>query len=195
MKSLKAFHITGERQDMLQFLMQLDDLAFVRRARAVEETWQHFLEQCRHRRFHLLEVARARLAILRELIGGDWSCIASLLQQSEDAHYLQALHADWQATCRVPVRPTNSERKIRRALRDVLSSIERFNVQWSGAAATFDLSVPNRARLDYNRYYVVEKACAFGSEEIARSGFRPLDLLTVDHVLAEFPPLRVLQLR
>ena len=180
---------------MLQLLVQLDDLAFVRRARAVEESWQQFLEQSRRRRFHLLEVARVRLAVLRELIGGNWACLGPYLREPGDAEYLRSLSTEWQASCRVPLRPTASERKIRRALSDVLRSLQRFNTQWSRAASEMDLSIPNRARLDYNRYYVVEKACAFGSEELARSGFTPREPLTVEDVIASFPPLHVPQLR
>ncbi|MBS0265627.1 MAG: hypothetical protein JSS02_27090, partial [Planctomycetes bacterium] len=43
----------------------------------------------------------------------------------------------------------------------------------------------------YNRFYVVEKEAALRSPLIARAGFVPLVMVTVDRLLERFPLLEI----
>jgi hypothetical protein len=46
---------------------------------------------------------------------------------------------------------------------------------------------------DYNRYYPLEKACAFGNETLSEE-FRPLDMIDVGFLARRFPYLPIPQL-
>ena len=69
--------------------------------------------------------------------------------------------------------------------------MERFNRRWLPFVRGLDLTALNAERADYNRYYLLEKECAVRSPHIARQGYRPLDPVTHDDLLAALPPLPV----
>lgn len=53
--------------------------------------------------------------------------------------------------------PTTSSRALRRALRELTESIERFNQRWQEFLQGVDVSHVNELRDGYNRWYVLEK--------------------------------------
>jgi hypothetical protein len=107
---------------------------------------------------------------------------------------LRQLFTDLEPRLRLPVEPTSSNRKLRRALRDLIPTLERFNQRWREFLPTVDLMPVNQLREGYNRYYLLEKECAVRSVVIARQGFTPLKPLALDDLTALLPPLPVPQL-
>ena len=59
-----------------------------------------------------------------------------------------------------------------------------------GRGATVERAV-NDKRDGYNRYYVLEKACALRSDTLARLGFSPLPPMDLAELRAHLPPLPV----
>src|SRR5207244_3829950 len=101
------------------------------------------------------------------------------------------LHDELQPRLRVPVEPATAPRTLRRALRELAESIERFNQRWLKHLPTVDLTQVNQLRDGYNRYYLLEKECSVRSALVARQGFQRLEPLTVDDLIAQVPPLVV----
>jgi hypothetical protein len=167
-----------------------DAPAYVRRARGIEGDLAALLARGRERREELQAMARLRLGQLLALAGG-LSALRPLLADDEQLAVLDELRAILAPKLRVPIEPTTSARKLRRALADLVESLGRFNVRWATYLDKIDLGPLNRKRADYNRYYVLEKACALRSEVIARLGFTPLAPLTRVDVEALLPPLPV----
>ncbi|MGE3777497.1 MAG: hypothetical protein AB7F89_09960 [Pirellulaceae bacterium] len=181
----------GSRADFLKHIAQLDDPAFVRRARQVTDAWNRMTAACRRQRDELLEMTRLRLAIVAELVERDWTRVASHLRDPLLADTLADWYRAWKPQLRGTVPATQSGRRIRAALRELAESVERFNVKWRDVVQSQDLTTINRLRHDYNRYYVVEKACALQSESLAAAGFEPLPPVTVEQLFEIFPLLDV----
>ena len=91
--------------------------------------------------------------------------------------------------------PATSDAAIRRLLSELIASWERFNSRWLAYVNDLDLERVNRLRDGYNRYYLLEKECAIRSSRTAGAGFVPLPAVSVEDVLAEFPLLKVPQIR
>lgn len=193
MNDFFALEYEGSRCEFLKYALEFDDLAFVRRAREAHAAWEQVLRQCRARRWTLLEMSRLRLAQLHALVDGGWSRLQPWLFDPQQTKYLRELFQQWAPRLRAPVWPASSKRELRRAAADLARSFELFNRRWEQRLAQFDLGPVNRVRDGYNRYYVLEKASAFGSESIAQAGFQPLRPLTLDDLWREFPPLQELR--
>src|SRR5262249_689034 len=91
---------------------------------------------------------------------------------------LQQLFDELQPRLRLPLEATTSGWVLRGAAAELVESIERFNERWTQFLAKVDLGAVNRARDAYNRYFVLEKECAFGSASAARRDFQRLAPLT-----------------
>jgi hypothetical protein len=102
---------------------------------------------------------------------------------------LRRLHEELAPRLRDAVEPTTSPRALRRALRELGESIERFNRLWREFLAGVDLGRVNGLREGYNRYYLLEKECALRSPRLARQGYRPLPPLTREDLESLMPPL------
>src|SRR5262249_27096320 len=96
---------------------------------------------------------------------------------------------------RIPVAPTTSVRTLRRALLELIESLQRFNQRWQSYLEEVDCSRVNELREGYNRYYVLEKECVVRSPRLARQGVRPLEPLTPTEVAELVPPLPVPRLK
>jgi hypothetical protein len=177
-----------------QFMAQYDAPAYVRRARRVDAEWEGLLARCRGQREEWLPLVRVRLATLHAL-AADWGRLTALLADGEHVEALRRLHTELRPELRLPVPPTESARALRRAVTELAGSAERFNRRWRAYLETVDLGPVNAARDGYNRWYVLEKECALRSARLARQGFRPLELLTLEAVAAALPPLVVPRLR
>jgi hypothetical protein len=183
----------ADRREAQQLLSQYDAPAYVRRARGVEGAREHLLARCRRQREEWLGMVRLRLATLHDL-AGDWSALGRWLEE-EHCRALAELHAALSPKLRVPLEPTASPRALRRALRELIASLERFNARWQRYLGEVDLGPLNAVRDGYNRYYVLEKECALRSAVLARVNFQPLPPFTRADLAALLPPLVVPTLR
>lgn len=182
---------TNENTRLIQEVTaQFDAPAFVRRARRVEEAWSSLVGVCEQKRNELLTIPKLRLGVLRA-IAGDWANLSGLLTDNDDLRILQDLFELWQPRLRVPVGRSTSTRKLRLALGDVTASFGRFNGKWTDFVGQLDLREINTLRVEYNRFYVLEKECSVRSAAIARKGFRPLAPVTSEDIFRSFPLLCV----
>ena len=175
----------------LKMLSSLFDApAYVRRARNVEQALEHVLGKARAVRHEWLEMPRLRLGVLRAL-AGEWSALRAWLADDEQLAVLERLHEDLAPRLRLPPAPTRSPRALRRALSELIASLERFNARWLEHLRKIDLSQVNQLREGYNRYYLLEKVCAVRNDAVARAGFAPLSPLDLADLLRHLPPLPV----
>jgi hypothetical protein len=182
------------RHGVNRFLAHYGAPAYVRRARQVEEALDALVGHCRRQRDEWLDLVRIRLGQLHGL-AGDWAALRPLVADEGQIQRLSDLHAELKPRLRLPVASTSSARALRRALRELRESIDRFNHRWHDFLRKVDLSAVNEARDGYNRYYVLEKECAVRSPRLARIGFRRLEPMTLDELTALVPPLPVPQLQ
>ncbi len=184
--------VTNREEDNLfkSFIGHYDAPAYVRRARHVEEAFQALLAHCAQKREKLLEFVSLRLGVLRAL-AGDWAALDGVVQSEEDIVVLRRLEAALAPRLRVPLTATRSPRLLRRALIELIDSLERFNRRWAALVGEVDLTHLNALRAGYNRYYVIEKEFAVRSARVARRGFVPLPELTRAMLLEQFPLLPV----
>jgi hypothetical protein len=172
-------------------LGRFDAPAYVRRARAVEESLKSLVLECRGKRDALALMPRLRVGRLRLQAGGDWSALRPFLADDDQPAVLQALHDELRPVLRAPVAPLTADRRLRKALRELVASVEGLNRRWLEHLPTADRSAVDAARDLYNRYYLLEKECAVRSPSLARLGYRPLKLMTLDELLVLVPPLPV----
>jgi hypothetical protein len=161
--------------------------AFMRRARLVESLWLNLIEIGRTQRVQRLDMVGMRLAQLRDL-AGSWDALHPYLQDEADLARLIRLHDELQPRLHLPLESTTSERVVRGALRDLCGAMERFNRRWSRWLAEVDLVPVNKARHDFNRFYLLEKECAVGAV-LARRDFVPLAPLNRGDVERHLPLL------
>ena len=176
--------------EMNEIVARFGAPAYVRRARRMEEAFTQLLAACRRQRAEWLPIVRLRVGLLRAL-AGSWDQLRPLLADVSHADALAALHDELQPQLRVRIEPTTSPRTLRRALRELTESMERFNRRWLKYLQAVDLSHVNELRDGYNRYYLLEKECAVRSSLVARQGFRRLEPLSADELTSLLPPLVV----
>lgn len=182
--------VNASREELMQnVIAAFGGPAFLRRGRRVGEAWELLLEKCRKNRREWLEGVRLHLGLLQAL-AGDWTRLAPLIS-SEEIEILHNLYLDLQPHLRVSIDPNPSPRALRRALQDLLESLERFNHRWAEFLEQLDLKPVNQAREDYNRFYVLEKECALRSPRLARMGFVPLKPISRAEIWEQFPLLAV----
>lgn len=180
-----------EDQRIVQEMIgRFDAPSFIRRARHVEMTWTQLLDRCAHERLHRLEFVRLRLGQLRALLGS-WEALAEWLPEEHERNELICLHDELKPRLRLPLEPTTSRRVLRNATQDLVEAMARFNAGWTKWIAKLDLRPVNQARDAYNRYYLLEKECAFGAAAIARRDYQQLEPITLDDVARKFPLLSV----
>lgn len=77
-------------------------------------------------------------------------------------------------------------------LRELSSAIERFEPSWTKYVESVDLTSIDHLIESYNRYYLLEKECAFRSPRAAARGFTPMspyDRTRLRHRYAPLPRL------
>jgi hypothetical protein len=166
-----------------------DAPAYIRRARQVDTAFDEVVARCRTQRNEWLTMVRTRLGLLFAL-AGHWDNLQPLLANDQRS-LLRRLYADLQPRLRSAIVPTSSTRVLRRAVRELCESIERFNRRWQAFLPTVDLAPVNELREGYNRYYLLEKECALRSARLARIGYRPLGPLTTADLEEALPLLPV----
>lgn len=158
--------------------------AYMRRANRVETAFTDFIDRLRARRDELLGGVRLHLRFLMD-VAGSLDAVRPFVSDEQFAA-LSALVAQSGLKERSPTGA--SIRRLRRPLRELATSVVRFNRRWLRCAAEADLSAVNAERDGYNRWYLLEKECAVGVIR-ARHGFQPLGPVTTADVLRELPPL------
>jgi hypothetical protein len=180
----------AEGIDMSVLAGLFDAPAYVRRARNVEGALEHVLGKARAVRAEWLAMARMRLGVLHAL-AGEWQALRPWLADEDQLPLLERLRAELSPKLRLPPERTRSPRALRRALRELIESLERFNARWLEHLGKIDVTVVNQLREGYNRYYLLEKSCAVRNEAVARAGFVPMAPLDLAELLQHLPPLPV----
>jgi hypothetical protein len=179
-----------DRREINELLGLFDAPAYIRRARGLEEATRQLFDKYGKLRDDWLDMVKMHLAMLRDL-AGDWSAVRPLVADDEQVEHLRKLNDELRPRLIDPLKPTTRARALRRALRDLIASLERFNRRWAEQLAKIDLSAVNALREGYNRHYVLEKACALRNDVIARHGFTPLPPLRREDLEAALPLLPV----
>jgi hypothetical protein len=182
----------GSRGEFLKMLMeQGEEPSFLRRAREVQDAWDGLLKRCQSRHDETLRLPRMHLGNLSRQVNGDWSRLAAYLADENQVSLFAKLHEAWKPRLPAVIKSPSPWSSTRSSLLGFADSVDRFNRVWNKFLVNVDLSEVNRLRSNFNQYYPIEKAAAFDSEAIERLGFEPLDLATVEHLHASFPPLEV----
>jgi len=179
-----------ESHTLKRFMAQYDVPAYVRRERQVQEAFEELLQHCRRQREKWLVMVRLRLGCLQGL-AGNWDRLLPFLAGPEATAVLRELESTLQPRLRAPLDRTSSARVLRKALRELVESIEHFNRRWLPYLQTVDPTEVNVLRERYNQFYLLEKECAFRSARLAGHGFRRLKPVTVETLAALLPPLPV----
>ncbi|MFO0879202.1 MAG: hypothetical protein U0840_17800 [Gemmataceae bacterium] len=178
-----------DQRELNELLTLFDAPAYIRRARQVEHAYTQLLDRARRQREEWLLMVRLNLGRLHALAGG-WEALRPWMDADQQP-LLEQLWRDLSPRLRMPLRATTSPRPLRKALRELLDSLERFNTRWRAYLVGLDRTTINELREGYNRYYVLEKACALRSDTLARLQFAPLPPLQVADLEAALPPLPV----
>jgi hypothetical protein len=158
--------------------------AYVRRGRRVEEALEQLLAKCEDRRQQDVGAVVEKLGLVRSVAHLEDRMRPLLADEAELVAFRQLEGAVTSSTvANLP------ERQFSRAFRDLIAAIDRFNATWAAFLRKLDLKPLNDLRTDYNKYYLLEKECALRSPRLARHGYRPLTLLSVDDLFARFPLL------
>lgn len=170
----------------LNEMMGLFDVpAFARRGQDVEYALRSLHSRCGRKREELLEMVHVRLR--------QWA--AAAVGPDDWTDVLRApIDPLWPLTSAEPPRwaaAPASTRRRRAVVRDLIASVERFNARWREFVGKLGLSVINAEIADYNEFYPLEKECALGSARLALAGFRPIEPVSVESLLADHPVLPV----
>lgn len=186
------FDIQGSRGEFLKILADVgEEPAFIQRARSVEIAWQMLLSNCQRQREELLQWPRRHLAILAHRLRRDWSRLDPYLKDPASARCFEDLHRQWESKLPVTSDWTWSDRS---ALLAFVASIERFNQAWLHALRQVDLEEVNHVRAGYNRFYPIEKDCAFGIDRTALT-FEPIEMISFAKLTELFPLISLPALR
>lgn len=182
------FEYEGSRNEFLKILAEMgEEPAFIGRARSAQVALDSLLARCDTERTELLLWPRRYFTILRQRTAGDWSRLASHVATSECLSTFNSLSAQLPLVEQVESRLFLRDRT---ALRQFLESATRFNNAWSRFLDATALNDVNRRRDEYNRYYPLEKACAFANEGLDAS-FVPLPMLDRSFLESRFPLLNL----
>jgi hypothetical protein len=173
-----------ERRAAMDVIARFGVPAYLRRARRVEDSWAELLDRLRIDRRTLLAGVRLHLRLLLDAAGH-----LDALRPVVTDERIELLRS-WAVEFGLAERPPTGAgpRRLRRAVRELVASVARFNRKWSAHVADTDLSEVNAERDGYNRWYLLEKECAVGVIR-ASQGFRPLPPATTADVQAALPPL------
>lgn len=174
-----------EDADLNEMMGLYDVPAFARRGQDVEHALRTLHARCGRKREGLLDMVHVRLR--------QWAVAAVGPADWTDA--LRApIDALWPLSGAEPPRwaaAPASTRRRRVIVRDLIASVERFNSRWREFVGKLNLGAINAEIADYNEYYPLEKECALGSARLAMLGFRPIEPVSAETLLADHPLLPV----
>jgi hypothetical protein len=181
----------GSRSEFLKLLAEFgEEPAFISRAKAAQYAFEALLAGCTAKREELLEWPYRRLEHLARLIDKNWQRLTPLLAKPEAVAELQALHSQMSFNSYVHSSWFATEKG---ALREYMESADRFNRAWNAYLIGIDYESVNKPRQEYNQYYRLERACAFGTER-AGDEFEPHTMIDISFLESRFPYLPVPQL-
>lgn len=168
--------------------------AYVKRGLAVEEAWQVLGNKIRACRQAWSEPLGRLCSQLRHQ-SGDLAKFRPWLAGEEDLTRLLELDRNLAFTLKYPPAPVLWLWTLQGNLRRLRHLTVDFNQAWSSYLDTVDLGPVNRAREQYNRWYLLEKECAMRSTRLAVGSYRPFPLATREDLVRAFPPLPVFEFR
>jgi hypothetical protein len=183
---ISSFTDDGERLK-LQLLAQYGAPAYIRRARQTELAYDDLLECCRAQR---REFQRGIRRVLAVLLSPDVLTKVARWQRQDAVRWLHRLRCALEPPTLAP-NFSGAARSIRALWRELLGSVDRFNSRFTAFLEQIDLAELNRLRDGYNRYFLIEKECAIGSERMEGTSFRSLTPVTREELRRLFPPLPV----
>lgn len=180
------FDYEGSRSEFLKILAEMgEEPAFVNRGRAPQFALDALLKSCSVHREERLEWPRRHFATLCLRTAGDWSRLRHHLAKEDDVNLFAVLECQLAPIGKVAPSMLASERVL---LRQFIESAARFNKDWLSFVEGSGLDHVNELREDYNRFYPMEKACAFRRDTV-NEGFKSLPLLNSAFLLERFPLL------
>lgn len=185
------FDDEGSRGEFLKILAEMgEEPAFINRGNAPEVALDTLLKSSSIHYEELLKWPRLHFGSLAARVSGDWSRVQRFLTCPEMIHLLPALEKS--------LGPTESQKVIlfatdRGLLKQFLESAIRFNKNWIAFVDGAGLEHVNQLRDNYNRFYPMEKACAFGNDRVTE-GFEELPPLNSRFLLERFPLLELPEL-
>jgi hypothetical protein len=182
------FDYEGSRGEFLKLLAECgEEPAFIARARAPQVALDALLNDCKLKYEEMLKWPAFHLSVLAHRVGKDWSRLGRLLANPESVSLLATLHANLPSNLSAQANWLTSDRS---ALRRFLESAERFNRNWLAHLEGLDLVSVNKPRHDFNQFYALEMACAFGNERVTK-GIEPLGLIDSEYLQHRFPLLKL----
>ena len=127
--------------------------------RATESALAVLLKRCEKQQDELLIWPRRHFTVLRQRIAGDWSRLSTFVNQPHPSRVFERLHE------RLPPIDEAWSKFVltdRAAIKAFIQSATRFNQAWSRFLDSDLIEPVNRQRREYNEYFPIEKACAFG---------------------------------
>ena len=168
--------------EMRQILGMFDVPAFARRGQELEFALDHLRARLHREREARLDMVRMRLR--------QWCAVATSPADGPDLLNVPALIEALSVSTPPVWASTPAPRRRRMAVaRDLCASVERFNRRWTAFLDKMNLGPINAMIDNYNRYYLFEKECAFGSSRAAARNFRPIRPVTVEGLRPEHPLL------
>jgi hypothetical protein len=154
-------------QTIQQLLAFYGAPAYIRRAQHVQEALRQLIARCEIQREEWLSLVRTRLALLRGYVG-DLDLLRPWLADEDQIGLLRDLEENLQPRLTGPVDTTASARVLKKAVHELVESLQRFNRRWREYVEAVDLTGVNKVREGYNRHYLLEKECAVRSAHAAR---------------------------
>ncbi len=172
-------------QETRELLGMFDAPSFARRGQDVEYAVKRLAERLARERGEMLDMVRTRLR--------QWAAGAS--RPGDDSRFFdRSILPLWTQTgAPEPIWGTQpaTDRRLRGIARDLVASLERFKRRWSSHLDRLDTERLNRQIELYNRNYLLEKECYFGSPRLAARHFRPMPPVDRDWLLDRFPLIEV----
>lgn len=170
-----------EARDLLGMV---DVPAYVRRALRVQDALEQLREKLSAQRQAWLDGVRRPLRVwnARERTAGE----VPLTPLGRQALVALAAHVGPASVEPAPWQRGGTPTKL---WTDLADAVGRFNQRWDRYTDAVDLTAVNTLIDGYNRFYLLEKECAFRSSRVAAIGYRPLPLLSGPALRAMFPLL------
>ena len=173
--------LTTADPEMRQILGMFDVPAFARRGQELEFAIERLNARCRRERAEMLEMVLLRIRQWgREAAGTD-----------DGGEYFSMSMEPLRIACGIEsinwALARGSSRRRAVAAKDLIASVERFNRRWSRFLEELKLDAINVMIEHYNRYYLLEKECVFGSSRAAARNFQTRERLTPEALLEDHP--------
>lgn len=165
-----------------------DTPSFLRRAGRVNDAIDAVRRKCQAQREEWLHGVRLRLRAWRAVVGKHPDLAIRLPPDASRAIAAIAEVTGDSAASPLPL----AVGKPSTVWKDLVESVERFNARWTRFVNSVDAQAANALIDGYNRNYLFEKECALRSARAAMRGYRPIERITIEWLLREFPALPTL---